>query len=135
MIRLLKSSWPAVLFIYVVGANAGAQARATSPVGTWTGTSRCTGASATCNDEHVVFRISAGDRASTMVLDGARVSGSDTVHMGALTVRRDTSGNGWLSEIPAGTWRFTFVADSLGGTLTDRTGRLLRQVQAKRVRR
>ncbi len=103
-----------------------------SPLGRWLGESHCVGEHPTCHDEHVVYRISsAGSRQIT--LDGSRITGGDTVDMGALSCESSGAEPHISCRIPNGTWLFSVVDGHLEGVLTLTDNSVVRRVVAYRA--
>src|SRR4051812_24996513 len=79
--------------------------RPASVLGRWVGESRCVGNHPGCHPEHVVYEMdSAGTTA--VVARGSRIAGADTVDMGNLDCRRQSSSAEVTCSIDHATWRF-----------------------------
>lgn len=103
----------------------------TSPLGGWVGESHCVGAHPACHDEHVLYRVdSAGPHRFT--LDGSRVTGRDTVNMGALSCTGTGTAPAMVCPMPSGAWHFAVVHGHLEGTLILNDSTVMRRVVAYR---
>ena len=125
----------AVASVLARGAGAQSQSRqpATTPVGTWRGTSVCLVRPSACNDEIVVYRIAPTKVADSLTMDARRIVRGQEVDMGVLTCRF-TSPNGPLTcAIPQGTWLFRARSDSLVGELRLPDNTKFRDVRATRA--
>ena len=93
------------------------QPSATTPVGTWRGTSVCLVRPSSCNDEIVVYRIAKTKAADSVTVDARKIVRGEEQEMGVLTCHF-TSPNGPLTcAMPQGTWQFRVRNDSLVGEL------------------
>src|SRR6187549_3400698 len=92
----------ALMLLAGEGARALGQAGATAEiVGTWRGTSRCVDrvAAPACNDEQVIYEISATPgRESAVTVNADKVVDGKRVPMGALDFARDPKDGSWTSE-------------------------------------
>ena len=108
------------------GARALGQAGATAEiVGTWRGTSRCVDrvAAPACNDEQVIYEISATPgRESAVTVNADKVVDGKRVPMGALDFARDPKDGSWTSEFETprvhAIWRLVVKDTAMQGTLT-----------------
>ena len=97
------------------------------------GESQCLGVHPACHDEHVVYEIdSTGPRRLT--LQGSRVTGRDTVAMGALTCILSAGQLEATCRIATGIWRFSLVQGHLEGSLELADSTVMRRVVAYRAR-
>ena len=109
-------------------------ATATTPVGTWRGTSVCLVRPSPCHDEIVVYRIARTNAADSLTVDARKIVSGEEQEMGVLTCRF-TSPNGPLTcEIPQGIWQFRVRNDSLVGELRHPDNTKFRDVRAIRSR-
>jgi len=93
-------------------------------VGTWRGTSLCVDRKAApgCNDEQVIYEISANARKPTAVIVKAdKVVDGKRVPMGDLDFTHDSKSGSWTSEFKNERthhiFRLTVKGDSIAGTL------------------
>ena len=100
----------------------------------WRGLSHCVAASHPCTDEQVIYRLAAATDSSRREMSAAKIVGTDTIEMGALTLTRDAHSDEWVARIPTGVWRFKIGRDSLTGTLTVSDGAVMRRVSASPLR-
>ena len=109
------------------------QPAATTPVGTWRGTSTCLVRPTSCNDEVVVYRISKTSAPDSMTMDARKIVRGEAQEMGVLTCHF-TSPNGPLTcAIPQGTWQFRVRTDSLVGELRLPDNTRFRDIRAVRA--
>lgn len=94
-------------------------------VGTWSGSSVCVDrkAAPACNDEQVVFEISASaGKPKTVTVKAAKVVDGKRVSMGVLEFTHDAKSGSWTSEFETprvhDLWRLTVNGAMLTGTLT-----------------
>ena len=93
------------------------QPAATTPVGTWRGTSVCLVRPSACHDEIVVYRIARTKVADSLTLDARKIVGGEEQDMGVLTCRFTSPDGPLTCAIPQGTWQFLIRNDSLVGEL------------------
>ena len=94
-------------------------------VGTWSGTSICSDrqAAPACNDERVVYDISATPgKPNTVTSKADKVVDGNRLPMGPLEFTHDAKSGSWTSELDTprfhGVWRLTVNGAKLTGTLT-----------------
>jgi hypothetical protein len=94
-------------------------------VGTWSGSSTCVDrqAAPACNDEQVVYEISATPgKPDTVTVKADKVLDGKRVSMGDLEFARDAKSGSWTSELETprvhALWRLTVHGTTLTGTLT-----------------
>ena len=109
------------------------QPAATTPVGTWRGTSVCLVRPSACSDEVVVYRIARTNTADSLTVDARKIVRGEEQEMGVLTCRF-TSTDGPLScAMPQGIWQFRVRRDSLVGELRLSNNTKFRDVRAVRA--
>jgi hypothetical protein len=106
----------------LLARGAGAQSppqrpAATSPVGTWRGTSVCLVRPSACHDEIVVYRLTPAKAADGLTMDARKIVRGEEEEMGVLTCRFTASDAMLTCPMPQGTWRFRVGGDSLVGEL------------------
>lgn len=94
-------------------------------VGAWSGSSVCVDrqAAPSCNDEQVVYEISANaGKPDTVTAKADKVIDGKRVSMGTLEFTHDAKSSSWTSELDTprvhGLWRLTVKGAMLTGTLT-----------------
>ena len=130
----LAMTWVVALTLAAALARpASAQSPApASPLGTWRGTSRCLVRPSPCNDEVVVYRITAttGD---SLAIDARKIVRGAEEEMGVLACSVDARSGDMICEQPRGVWRFSVRGDSLTGGATLRDGTRYRVVRTARA--
>ena len=130
----LASTIAAILFTRGAGAQSPPhQSAATTPMGTWRGTSVCLVRRSACNDEIVVYRIARMKAADSLTLDARKIIGGEEQEMGVLTCRLTPPGGPVTCAIPRGTWQFRVRNDSLVGELLLADKTKFRDVRAVRM--
>lgn len=110
----------AVSSLLARGAGAQSPSRqpaATTPVGTWRGTSECLVRPSSCNDEIVVYRIARANAADSLTIDGRKIVRGEEQEMGVLTCHFTSPDGPLTCALPRGTWQFRVRNDSLVGEL------------------
>ena len=103
-----------------------------NPVGTWRGTSVCLVHPSPCNDEIVVYRITA-TKADSLAIDARKIVRGVEEEMGVLGCRVAAQTGDITCEQPRGVWRFTVRGDSLTGEARLRDGTRYREVRVVRA--
>ena len=103
-------------------------------VGVWRGTSLCQVRPSPCNDEVVVYRITATTTRDSLSLDGRKIVNGQEEQMGVLGCRLDAPSAQLTCAMPNGVWRFTIRGDSLVGDLRLPDGTKFRDVRTARSR-
>lgn len=106
---------------------------ATSPVGTWRGTSVCLVRPSACHDEIVVYRITPTNAADSLTMDARKIVRGEEEEMGVLTCRFTAPDAMLTCPMPQGTWWFRVRGDSLVGELRLPTGTKFRDVRTARA--
>jgi hypothetical protein len=69
------------------------QSRAADPreavLGTWKGTSLCTGALSACRDEIVVYHLTAGEKADIVTVNASKIVNGEEQEMGTIEFKVD----------------------------------------------
>jgi len=92
-------------------------------VGTWRGSSICVDrqAAPACNDEQVVYEISASGKPNTVTVKADKVVDGKRQSMGDLDFTHDSKSGSWTTEFENprvhALWRLTVTGDALRGTL------------------
>ena len=108
----------AILLAHIARAQSPARpTAATSPVGTWRGTSLCLVRPSPCNDEVVVYRIAPTKAADSLTIDARKIVRGEEEEMGVLTCHFTVSDASLTCAMPRGTWLFRARNDSLVGEL------------------
>ena len=102
-------------------------------VGTWRGTSVCLVRPSACNDEVVVYRITAMKTADSVAVDARRIVRGEEQEMGVLGCRLVPLSGQLTCTIPQGVWHFRVRDDSLTGELRLRDSTRFREVRTKRA--
>ena len=131
----------AVLCLLLAAAGAEAAKASESILGTWRGTSTCVNreAAPACNDEQVVYEITAIPGAPDKVKNKAdKIVNGERVPMGELEFTRE-SGGVWASEFETprahGRWELGARGIEMTGTLTLLPSKVVvRRVELKRDR-
>ena len=89
----------------------------TTPVGVWRGTSVCLVRPSACNDEIVVYRITAMKAADSLSVDARKIVRGEEQEMGVLACRLTALSAQLTCAIPQGVWSFRVRNDSLTGEL------------------
>jgi|SRR5690242_20484934 len=110
------------------------QSAATTPVGTWRGTSVCLVRPSSCNDEVVVYRIAPTKAADSLTIDARKIVRGEEQEMGTLACRFTPPGGPLTCTLPQGIWQFRVRNDSLVGELRLPDNRKFRDVRAVRAR-
>jgi len=117
----------AAFFLVACLARGEGQARGTVDeiVGTWSGSSICVDrqAAPACNDERVVYEISASPgKPDTVTARADKVVDGKRLSMGVLEFTHDAKSGSWTSELETprvhALWRVTVNGAMLTGTLT-----------------
>jgi hypothetical protein len=94
-------------------------------VGTWRGSSACVDrvAAPACNDEQVVYEISATPgKANTVTVNADKVVEGKRMPMGAHDLTRDAKDGGWMVELETprvhAIWRLTVSGPTMQGNMT-----------------
>lgn len=109
------------------------QQGATSPVGTWRGTSVCLVRPSACHDEIVVYRITRTKTADSLMMDALKIVGGEEQDMGVISCRFTPSNQSLTCPIPQGTWQFRVRGDSLVGELRHPDNTKFRDVRTVRA--
>ena len=104
------------------------------PVGAWRGTSLCQVRPSPCNDEVVVYRITATTARDSLALDARKIVNGQEEEMGVLGCRFDAPSAQLTCAMPNGVWRFAIRGDSLVGDLRLPDGTKYRDVRTARSR-
>ncbi len=108
----------ATLLAGAVGAQSPSrQPTATSPVGTWRGTSLCLVRPSACRDEVVVYRIVRAKSADSVTMDARKIVSGEEQEMGVLSCHFMSPNGPLTCAMPQGTWQFRVRNDSLVGEL------------------
>ena len=123
----------------LLAGGAGAQSpsrqpAATTPVGTWRGTSVCLVRPSACNDEIVVYQIARTKTADSLTMDARKIVNGEEQDMGALTCHFTPPSGPVTCAMPQGTWQFRVRNDSLIGELRLPDNTKFRDVRAVRAR-
>ncbi len=111
--------------------------QATSPIGTWRGTSTCLVRSSPCHDESVVYYITRSGNADSVAIDARKIVGGQEDAMGVLAcgvTASDSTNVAVTCAMRNGVWRFRVRGDSLVGELRLPDGTKFRDVRAVRAR-
>ena len=104
-----------------------------NPVGTWRGTSACLVRPSACNDEIVVYRITAMKAADSLAVDARKIVRGEEQDMGVLGCRLAPASGQLTCTIPQGVWQFRVRNDSLTGELRLRDNTRFREVRTIRA--
>ena len=104
-----------------------------TPVGTWRGTSVCLVRPSACNDEIVVYRITAMKAADSVAVDARKIVRGEEQEMGILGCRLVARGSQLTCRIPQGVWQFSVRNDSLTGELRLADNTRFREVRTTRA--
>lgn len=109
----------AVAGLVARGADAQSPSRqqASTPVGTWRGTSLCLVRPSACNDEVVVYRITTAKGADSLSLDARKIVRGQEEEMGVLSCHFTAATGTVTCLMRQGTWQFRVRNDSLVGEL------------------
>jgi hypothetical protein len=88
-----------------------------TPVGVWRGTSVCLVRPSACNDEIVVYRITAMKAADSVAVDARKIVRDEEQDMGVLGCRLVPQRGELTCTLPQGVWHFSVRNDSLTGEL------------------
>jgi len=108
--------------------------QATSPVGTWRGTSLCLVRPSSCNDEIVVYRVTRLHARDSVSLDARKIVNGKEEEMGVLGCRFRPADARIECGLRNGVWRFVVRGDSLTGELRLPDGTKFRDVRTARGR-
>jgi hypothetical protein len=103
-------------------------------VGVWRGESICLVRPSACNDEVVVYRITALKATDSVTVDARKIVRGEEEEMGVLACRLVPQGGQIICAFPQGTWQFRVRKDSITGELRLRDNTKFRDVRASRVR-
>jgi len=103
-----------------------------TPAGTWRGVSVCLVRPSACNDEVVVYRITAMKVADSLSIDARKIVRGEEQAMGVLGCRFVPLGGRLTCTIPQGVWHFRVRNDSLTGELRLLDDTRYREVRTKR---
>jgi hypothetical protein len=126
----------AIASLLARGAGAQSPSRqpaATTPVGTWRGTSVCLVRPSACNDEIVVYRIAPTKAADSLTMDARKIVRGEEQDMGALTCHFTPANGAVTCAMPQGTWQFRVRNDSLVGELRLADNTKFRDVRTARA--
>jgi len=124
-----------VLATSTFGSRLSAQATSTaSAIGTWRGTSLCTVRPSSCNDEHVVYRVTPLSARDSVSFDARKVVNGREEEMGVLRCTPAASRAQITCTMPNGVWRFEVRGDSLVGELRLPNDTRFRDVRTARSR-
>ena len=131
----LRSLGLAVVAVTLLSSRGAAQApRANVVVGTWRGTSLCLVKPSSCNDEHVVYRVSALDARDSVSIDARKMVNGQEEEMAVLRCGVAAPRVQVTCAMPNGVWRFEVRADSLVGELRLPNNTKFRDVRTARSR-
>ena len=108
--------------------------QATSPVGTWRGTSLCLVRPSSCHDEIVVYRVTPLHARDSLSLDARKIVNGQEEEMGGLVCRFRPVSAQIECSMRNGAWRFVVRGDSLTGELRLPDGTKFRDVRTARGR-
>jgi hypothetical protein len=136
--RTLSSRFLALVIASLLARGAAAQSpsqqgAATTPVGTWRGTSVCLVRPSACNDEVVVYRIAKTSVADSLTMDARKIIRGEEQQMGVLACHFASPNGPLTCAIPQGTWQFRVRNDSLVGELRRPDNTKFRDVRAVRA--
>jgi hypothetical protein len=123
----------ACLFARHANAQSSPRSAATTPVGTWRGTSKCLVHPSACHDEVTVYRITHMKSADSLSMDARKIVRGEEQEMGILTCHL-ASPLALTCAMPQGTWYFRVRNDSLVGELRLPDKTKFRDVRAVRAR-
>src|SRR3954469_12142139 len=131
----LHSTAIALIAISLAATLASAQATtSSSAIGTWRGTSLCTVKPSTCNDEHVVYRVTALPARDSVSIDARKIVNGQEEVMGVLRCGVAAPRVLVTCAMPNGIWRFEVRGDSLVGDLRLPNDTNFRDVRTARSR-
>jgi hypothetical protein len=114
-------------------AQSSSRSAATTPVGTWRGTSVCLVHPSACHDEVVVYRIAQVKGTNSLSMDARKIVRGEEQEMGVLTCRLTSPQASLTCAMPQGIWYFRVRNDSLVGELRLPDNTKFRDVRAVRV--
>ena len=114
-------------------AQAPAPAAPANPIGTWRGTSVCLVHPSACNDETVVYRITATKLTDSVSIDAFKIVRGEEVDMGILGCHLVPRSGQLTCALPKGVWHFRVRSDSLTGELRLLDNTRFRDVRAVRA--
>ena len=101
-------------------------------VGVWRGESICLVRPSACNDESVVYRITAMKATDSLSLDARKIVRGEEQDMGTLSCRLQPADSEITCVLPQGVWHFRVRSDSLTGELRLADDTRYRVVRASR---
>jgi hypothetical protein len=92
-------------------------------VGNWVGESICAGANSSCQDEKVIYRITAPpDAAGNVEISADKIVDGKPENMGIIRCKYDEKKGTLVGDLESpryrGVWEFTIKGDTIEGTLT-----------------
>ena len=112
----------------------GGGANPQSVIGVWRGTSQCKVRPSPCNDEIVVYHISAGADPDAFVLVANKIVGGQEEEMGTLHCQLQRPTDRLTCRINKGTFFYEIDGDRMHGTLDLSDGTRYREIEVERVR-
>jgi hypothetical protein len=106
----------------------------TAAIGTWRGTSICMVRPSPCNDEHVVYRVSALPARDSVAVDARKIVNGQEEEMGVLRCGVAATRPQVTCSMPNGVWRLEVRGDSLVGDLRLPNDTKYRDVRTARSR-
>jgi hypothetical protein len=89
-------------------------------LGTWQGSSICTGARAACRNETVVYHVTAGDKANVVTIAMNKVVDGQELEMGSIDFTIDFAAHRMAGDVAntnvPSRWTFTFTKTEMKGT-------------------
>lgn len=115
-------SFRTLVIALTIGTTLASRALAQAPhpatvVGTWRGTSLCTARPSPCNDEHVVYRVTALSSRDSVSVDARKIVNGQEEEMGLLKCGVSAPRAQLTCAMPNGVWRLEVRGDSLVGEL------------------
>jgi hypothetical protein len=96
-------------------------------LGDWSGESICQVRDSPCNDERVIYHISAGSDANHVTVSADKIVNGKTINMGTGEFKYDAQAGTLISDFH-GHWEFTIKGKKMEGTLKLPDKTLLRRV-------
>ena len=125
----------AVVAVTLLSSRGSAQApRANVVVGTWRGTSLCLVKPSSCNDEHVVYRVTALESRDSVSIDALKMVNGQEEEMAVLRCGVTEPRVQVTCAMRNGVWRFEVRGDSLVGELRLPNNTRFRDVRTARSR-
>jgi hypothetical protein len=97
-------------------------------VGSWSGNSICTGSLPACTNEKVIYVIETLTSSGHVTGHADKIVNGERIVMGEFNMLFDAKTSTITWEIPRGLWKYSVKGNQIDGTLTLKSGEVVRHV-------